>query len=197
MSEAAAHLRRNREGVLLADSLAHPVRFVIDGGSGRLVFPADGTILSAEELVLFVPRESPQDDHELQLLLSTGPATDAAADRWRAYHGQPEFNALASFGIEDAKFDGQVVEEAITAPNPLLPAEGKLCKALNAHRARLAAACLRRTGVDLKDPLAVGVDPFGIDIRARFGIVRIDFDEPVGDPPGALAAIEGLLGSVS
>ena len=32
------------------------------------------------------------------------------------------------------------------------------------------------------DALCVGVDPFGIDVKARFGIVRLEF------PPGIVAA---------
>ena len=77
---------------------------MLEGEAGRVVFPADGTILQAEELVLFVPRESPEDDHELQLLLSTGDAGEGAVDRWRAYHGSPRLNGFGAFAIEGAKY---------------------------------------------------------------------------------------------
>jgi hypothetical protein len=194
LTDAAAHLRHNRQGVLLADALAVPTPFVLDGVTARVVFPADGTVLRAEELVFFIPRESPSDDHELQLLLSAGEATEAAADRWRAYHGQPRFNAFGAFAIEDVKFDGQVVEEAISTPNPLTGIEGTLCKMVNADRACLAAACARITGVQLNEPLAVGVDAFGVDVKSRFGIVRLDFAAPIADRHAAEHAIAVLLG---
>jgi hypothetical protein len=197
MLEAAAHLRRNREGVLLADNLAIPVRFVVEGEAGRIVFPADGTIMGAEELVLFVPGEAPENDNELQLLLSAGLASESAADRWRAYHGQPTFQSFGSFAIEDSKFDGVVVEAAISGPSPLVPIEGRLCKRLNADRARLAKACLRISGVEVKEPLAVGVDGHGVDVRARFGIVRIEFADPVDNQASAEWAIDELLGGGS
>lgn len=193
MTDAAAHLRHNRQAVLLADSLVVPTLFVLDGATACIVFPADGTILEAEQLVLFVPRESPDDDHELQLLLSAARATEAAADRWRAYHGQPRFNAFGAFAIEGVKFNGQVIETPITTPNPLTRIEGSLCKRLNTDLARLAAACLRATGVEVKEPFAVGVDAFGVDVKARFGIIRLDFASPITDGPSAELAIESLL----
>ena len=180
--------------MLLADALAHAVRFTIDSATGRLVFPTEGSIDQAEELVLFVPRESPMDDHELQLLLSTGEASEAAADRWRAYHGNPKTRTFGAFGIEDVKFDGQVVEQAITGPNPLAAIEGRLCRSLNAARAGVAAACRRIAGVDVQEPLVVGVDAFGVDVKARFGIVRLEFDEYAADEASATRAIAQLLG---
>lgn len=193
MTDGAAHLRRNREGVLLADGLAVPVRFVIDGRSGKLVFPADGTVLEAEELVLCVPREAPQDDHELQLLLSAGEASEEASDRWRAYHGQPRFTRFGSFGIEGGKFDGVVMEQAISPSNPVVGAEGKLCKRLNTDTRALGAACRRLAGVEVRGPLAVGVDAFGVDVKARFGIVRIEFPKRVDTVVAAEQAIEDML----
>ena len=170
-----------------------PIRFVIDGGTGRLVFPADGTMQGAENLVLFVPREQPEDDHELQLMLSAGPATEAAADRWRAYHGQPRVSAFGSFGIEGVKYDGEVVEDAVSGPNALAGVEGKLCKRLNADLPGLAAACVRAAGVHVKDPLAVGVDEFGVDLKARFGIVRLEFGT-VASVADVERMVEALLG---
>lgn len=193
MNTAAAHLRRHREGVLLADETAHGVRFVLEGESGRVVFPADGTIMEAEELVLFVPRESPADDHELQLLLSAGRASEGAVDRWRAYHGAPRMNGFGAFTIEGAKFDGAVVEETLTMTNPLMRVEGRLCRMINSDRAALAGACARWAGVEVKEPLAVGVDAHGMDVKARFGIVRLEFPGPVSDESAAERAIAALL----
>ncbi len=35
-----------------------------------------------------------------------------------------------------------------------------------------------KTNVDVSDPFVVGVDSLGIDVRAPFGIVRIQADTP-------------------
>lgn len=183
--------------MLLADGTAHEVRFVIDGEAGRIVFPADGSILQAEDLVLFVPRESPSDDHELQLLLSTEGAnpdgSGGAVDRWRAYHGSPRVNGFGAFAIDGAKFDGNIVEDKLTGPNPLVRIEGRLCRAMNTDRALLSAACSRLIGVEVKEPLAVGVDSHGVDVKARFGIVRLEFASPARDEAEALRQIDSLL----
>ena len=38
--------------------------------------------------------------------------------------------------------------------------------------------CLSKTNIDVTNPLVVGVDPLGVDIRAPFGIVRVQADVP-------------------
>jgi hypothetical protein len=195
VSDAALEFfRSHRLGVLLADELAEPIRFVTDA-AGRLVFPAIGAVLAAESLVLFVPEEAPDGD-ELQLMLSAEEANaeDEACDRWRTYHGEPRLSKWAVCTIEGAKLAGEVVEhEALAAPNPLRRDEGRLCRMLNADRPALVAAVRRRLGVEISDPLAVGVDSGGFDVRARFGIVRVPFDRSAPNAQDATAMIEAIL----
>jgi hypothetical protein len=51
----------------------------------------------------------------------------------------------------------------------------------------------RRVGVEIGDPMAVGVDPGGFDVRARFGIVRVPFDRSAPTAQDAAAMIETIL----
>jgi hypothetical protein len=158
-----------------------------------VVFPTNPIVFEGEA-VLFTPEES---DQALQLLLlprPTDPDTDEACDRWKAYHGTPAYPRWASCGIESARLGDDVVEgEALMVPNPLRAAEPALCKRLNADRARLTRLCHRATGVEIPGPLAVGVDPDGVDVKARFGIVRVLFGAPAPTGEAAGAAIDALL----
>lgn len=196
---ALNHLRRNREGVLLADGLAERIRFVICGRRGHIVFPTHPACIHASEIVLFIPEEDPAGEPELQLLLAPGEVDalcDENCDRWKAYHGDPLHTHWACCEIESARFDGEVIDEApLMQPNPLVDAERKLCKDLNADRPRLAEICLARTGVAPREPVAVGLDPGGIDVRARFGIIRVPFEHEASTPEDATQMIHALLQS--
>jgi hypothetical protein len=191
-------LRSQHEGTLSADGAIEKLRFVIDGATGRVVFPAHASVLEAEELVLFVPEEAPQMGPELQLLLSRNDldADSEPADRWKAYHGDPRQPRWLACTIDGGKFAGEVVEpESLAIENPLRAAEPRLCKRLNADKPALARACERLAKVAVREPLAVGLDPTGIDVRARFGTVHLSFDPFAWTPDAASSAVETLLGS--
>jgi hypothetical protein len=193
--QAREHLRAHREGTLIADELAEPIRFIIDSSTGRVVFPTTPAVAEARQLVLFVPEEDPGDRPELQLLLEAGPASAEACDRWHAYHGEPRLTRWLGCAVESARFAGQVVEtDLMNQPNPLQQMETGLCRLLNADQQRLARLCQARSGVAVRDPRAVGMDDTGIDIRARFGIIRITLDRPASDAADAEQMIRTLLG---
>lgn len=192
-------LRSHREGVLLISGTATRVRFVLDGATGAVVMPLPATLLlapgpEAEDPVLMVAEES---EGSLQLLVrlsELGPEREDVFDRWRAYHGSPRFTRWASLAIESGKMGGEVADGAeLMRPNPLLAVEPALCKRLNADRAALAAACRKRAGLAPAEPVAVGVDPGGVDVRARFGIVRVEFESEARTPEAAAAAVGSLL----
>lgn len=191
-------LRSHHEGTLSADGQIEKTRFVIDGATGRVVLPVHPSTLEAAELVLFVPEEAPQEGPELQLLLlpENLDADSEPADRWKAYHGDPRQPRWLSCAIDSGKFGGDVMEsESLQLANPLLAAEPRLCKRLNSGKPALAALCERAAHVAVRDPLAVGADPTGLDIRARFGIVHIPFAAPAWSPDDASAAIDAMLGT--
>lgn len=192
--DAIRALRSHREGVLACDGVIAAVRFVLDNATGRVVFPSSQLVFEAEERVLFVPQEA---DDALQLLLTPGPADpdrDEACDRWKAYHGTPDHPRWASCAIESGRLEGAVVDgEVLMTPNALAPVEPGICKRLNADRALLTRLAARFAGVEIPEPLCVGVDPGGLDIRARFGIVRVPFSAETPTPDRAAAEIDRLV----
>ena len=43
-----------------------------------------------------------------------------------------------------------------------------------------------RLDLDVEDPVIVAVDPLGVDVRARFDILRLPFGTPIEDPDRVL-----------
>jgi hypothetical protein len=187
-------LRSSRAGVLAAWERVFPVRFVIDAG-GRLIAPLEREAIDAPAgHTLFVPEEA---DKALQLLLQIeglGP-DPASADRWRAYHGTPRSTRWCAMTIESGRLGALVVDGGeLTLVNPLAAAEGGLCRRANADRGALRRGVLRVAGVDVAEPLCVGLDDHGLDVRARFGIVRVRFERAVGSAEDAMRVVDGMLG---
>lgn len=189
----ARELRRHHEGVLVAEHRAVPLRFIIDPATGQVVMPVEGWLVEVPSAVLFLPEER---DDALQALLEqlTGAQPSGAAqDRWCAYHGEPRHRHWACARVTGMRREGNVCDDVETGlVNTLGAAESRLVRSLNARRDALAAACEAVCGVRVSDPCAVGVDPRGIDVRARFGIVRMEF--PVDDAAqGGGGADEGAV----
>lgn len=217
MSESEAHagqkalreFRRWRRGALLADAKPSQVRFVTDPRSGAVVAPVERAVIEAEELVLFVPEET---DEALQLLLEPmrEPPTEELVDRWRIHHGEAPMQVAsldgsddgarpmvwAMFDIEGGRLGGAMVDgEALMIPNPAREIEPKLCKRINADRRLLWRVCRLKTGVDVPadvsgGPVCVGVDPEGLHVRGKMGVLRVEFDREGGDAVGGATAHE-------
>jgi len=47
--------------------------------------------------------------------------------------------------------------------------------------------CFAKTKVEVEEPVVVGVDSLGLDVRATFGIVRVPFDTPMQSSDDVLA----------
>jgi hypothetical protein len=54
-----------------------------------------------------------------------------------------------------------------------------LCIQLNGDIAEIVSACKQIANVEVETPVVVGVDQLGVDVRARFGIVRLESDAPL------------------
>ena len=134
------------------------------------------------------------DAMEVQVTLSRidpdGP-DGGLTDRWRIYHGDPPDAHWARAEIDAARFGQVVIDgEALMRPNPLAEVEARLCRETNReHRSDLVAMC-RRRGTDVQEPLLVGIDPLGFDVRRRFDVARVPADEPMG----TAADVERVLG---
>lgn len=188
-------LRRDRVGVLTCDGTPWDIRFVVDGADGSIVMPLDKRARDAEEFVLWTPDESLA---SLQMLLSLTPADppDAMIDRYAAHHGRPTASAWARASVESARLGGQVADGAdLQQPDPLRHAEAALLRTLNAAPARLERLLRARAGGDAPEPVAVAVDPDGIHVRARFGLVRLEFPRRAADPDDARRLVEAMLAS--
>ncbi len=180
--------------------------FIVDGHRGELVLPVDARDLALAEndadALFCLPDEDP---HSLQLTLSLRDVTDDAAaaewiDRWTAYHATPCLPRarFARGRIVSARLGPHAVDgEALDLRNPLhaCRAEARICRVLNADRAALRRACLAQRRADPTAPLAVGVDRWGVDVKSDFGILRLDFPEPVETEEACERALRTIIES--
>ncbi len=174
--QAYAFLRGHTRGDLRFEEHIGPVRYVI-GPDGRLVGPVTYQMLDAEDTVLFVPAFA-EGAMEVQVTLSAldpdGPE-GALTDRWRIYHGDPHEAHWAWLDPDAARYGKWViVGEALRRSNPLAADEARLCRQINqGPRDELGRVCRYFAEADVEEPLVVGVDPLGFDVRRRFDVVRV------------------------
>ena len=190
-----ASLRSFTTGTVLCDGVPEPARFVHDPRDGRIVLPLDPRLSSCEAIVVCLPDDSFETSMRVLLHTRRLPEHDLGEDVYLAYHGEAPSGVVLHGAIDSVKLDdSRVIEgELVMLANPLWSETPSLCKALNASRDRLRDAVNRRTSVEVDSPIAVGVDPFGVDVRARFGVVRVPFDAAVTGPDDARRAIEQML----
>jgi len=187
-------LRRHRTGDLLADGTPTPVRFIIDGRSGAFVLPAERSFFEADETVLWIPRERYESFQVLVRLEPLEHEFDEAKDRYLAYHGKHEAYRWARASIESARREGVVSDaDELMRVNLLHAEETRLCKLLNADKDRLARLCEDMVKTRPRDPVAVGVDEDGIDVRASVGVMRLEMPRRARNADDAEAMIRGLL----
>jgi hypothetical protein len=205
---AAAHafLRAHTTAELRFDEHLRPLHYVI-APDGRPVAPVMVAMIESMDTVLYVP-ECTEDAMECSVTLlpfdEAGPEGHLC-DRWRIHHGEPPDVRWAVLSIDAARYHGMIIDgEALMTPNPLAADEAALCRWVNRERTgELRAAARRVTGVDVPEPKLVAVDPGGLDVRARFGILRVPLPasgateaaegEPAPDAAWARAAIDRLL----
>jgi len=195
LDEALRSLRAHRAGELLFDEHVRPLKFVAEPSTGRLFAPVMVAMLHASQHVLCLPRD---EDDAMRVLVTPEetPGDTALADRWRIFHGEPDDVRWAILWTDFAKWRNMVCDgDAMLTPNALVEAEPSLCKAANADKQALRALCERAAGVDVEAPVCVGVDPFGLHIRGRFQVHRIEFAEPADAPEDAERALAAMLGA--
>lgn len=198
MNSPAADLefavRADRRAVLMIDGTPYERKTVLDNRLSRFVFPVPTLALDADEVVIHIPEER---DDSLQVLVSPFEIdgnTEAAADRWRIYHGsEPDAHWVAAEPIGLRMGPMVAGGDEVDLANRLADDEPRLCKRFNAEPARIGALAhrfdMRAHGVCT----LVGVDHLGLDIRSRWDIVRVPFGEPITDAAQAEQRIEDLL----
>jgi hypothetical protein len=166
-------LRRWYGGCYAAGGLVHRVAFVLDA-RGLPVTALPRAALDHEHATLFIPEES---DEALQILVAPHPIpeSDPAVDRFLIYHGRSEGLVWTRLEVLGARLGAKVFDpEEVAAANPWTGVEPALCRRLNSDRALLARA------VRTDDPSvrSVGVDPWGMDVRLRWEVLRVPWPEP-------------------
>lgn len=184
----------HRTGVLMLDGTVEAALFTIDGAEGGLVLDVPGRAFEADQWVLHVPEEGPGC---VQALLEANALDERvhgrAVDKHMATHGKARHPCWAYCRVVAARLGNAVVEgEEIDLRNPLHGAEFRLCRALNADRAMLAAMCLRACGRAIESPMAVGIDRYGIEVRTTFGVVRLAFTSEATTETEAEALIASM-----
>lgn len=201
---ARARLLAYLAGMMVCEAGAEPARLVVAEAGGSVTLPMHHDLDEAGHWSFAAPQEL---DPAIELSLEPlDPAADELpepgeleADRWMAYHGStPPRCRLVSLGVAFARYadDGgntRVAGDVLT-PNPLRSHVPGLCKLLNADKARLADACARLTGVRPESPIAVGVDEWGVHVKAAFDVLRLGFEEPAMDEAVARERIGEVLG---
>lgn len=201
MSRGVRLLRTYHEGTLQYLERRAEVRFVVEAATGQLLLPVESALAnSGEDMVIWCPRE---DDWEVQISFLARvvdrPESLEGTDRWLAYHAASGMASKMTWvrgEIEGLKTrDAVYGPEDCVAANPLGRGEYALIKRMNADRDALSHAVKRHHGITPADPLCVGVDPWGVDVRARFGIVRLEFADGIAalTPEAAQREVERLL----
>ncbi len=201
---ARARVLTHLAGMLVCEAGAEPARLVVAEAGGSVTMPMHRDLDEAGQWSFAAPQEmDPAIELSLEPLDGSGGAlpepSEIEADRWLAYHGStPPRCRLVSLAVSFVRFadeDGRTrVAEGVLTPNPLRSAVPGLCKFLNGDTARLADACARLTGVRPESPVAVGIDEWGVHVRAAFDVLRLGFDEPAMDEAAARERIGEVLG---
>lgn len=186
-------LHGNLAGYLRFDGDRLPLK-VAPLSDGHLVAPVMVAMLTATDLVLELPDDG---DDDLHLMVSLEPFDargegGAWSDRWRAYHGQPEDVNWARMMIDAARFRGHYIDGSVLMrANPLAGEEAALCRRVNSEfTANLARYMVATTNRDAEAPVLVGVDPWGLDVRRRFEVVRVGSPSPWADAAAVLATLQ-------
>ena len=175
------YLRSNSTATVKFNENMHDVSYVINR-HGMLVIPAMVAMLQPCDIVMFIPEycEECMEMHiSVQEFKEEGDCA-SFADRWQVYHGISPDVQWAVVEIDAARFHETFIDgENLQRENLLFEIESVLCKELNEnHVEDVQVICKKLTNVEVQDPVVVGVDPLGIDIRASFGIIRVPADSP-------------------
>lgn len=198
LARARTLLRAHTTGTLLCDSTPYEVLYIIDPCDGALLICVEHESYDADDCVLVVPHDRFDSPMRITLALREEPES-MASDRFLAYHQRQDNPCWTRGIISFVKLDsGGVADgEALMRPNPLLDAIPRLCKQLNNDQRALREVANLLAGVRIEQPVAVGVDEEGCDVRAEFGVVRVQWPAPVENADACEEVIKTLFNEVS
>ncbi len=179
VDDAIAFLRANLCGTLRFESDFLPIKVVVDQ-DGSLIASVMAAMLESFDTTLYLPDENESGLHlgvSLEEFQPNG-ANAHRCDRWQIYHGEPPDVRWARMSIDAARFDTIFIDgAAMMRVNPLAACSNHVIRAVNANRQALRRFCAEGAGFEIADPVLVGVDPFGFDVRRAFDIVRVESEE--------------------
>ena len=190
---AIEFLHGHLSGYVKFDGERVAVKFIV-ASDGALVMPVMEAMLLAMETVLELPND---DDDSMHLIVTLSRQSETGifaqwCDRWRAYHGEPEDVRWASVAIDSGRLAGWFLDDqAMMKANPLAADESALLKQFNAKPRMLLKTLCATNKVECEDPIAVGVDAGGIDIRRMHDVGRLPFPLPFENAEQVRSFIEG------
>lgn len=172
-TEVERALRSHTTATVQFGTATENLKYVLDADA-QPIAPATRSMLGGADVILLIPEQTQIEIEAMVTPLEIDPDS-AEADRWRIYHGEPPSSLFARFFLEALSYGTHVVDgEAFSNLNPLAACEAALCREMNQTRRRDLQALTRHFAhVEVAEPLLVGVDAFGFDIRANLGIIRI------------------------
>lgn len=188
--------RRHTRGVLSADEVILPCALVWQPRSGHAILSVPPYWVHAADLVLSLPDDGAPEVEASCVARELDASTDESVDWYRAYHGDGAHPRWIELRAECWRMGGAVWDgDEVTFANPLIVEIGALCRELNAAPGVLQRACEMMHHFTPETPVCVGVDQFGLDVRTRFQVVRVEFPEacPTGD--AVRRSIRGFLAS--
>ncbi len=190
-------LRGNLAGFIRFDGERIPIK-IAPLPDGRFVASVMVAMQIAADTVLELPDDGDADLHLMVSLEKFDERTEpnGCADRWRTYHGDPPDVNWAWITIDAAKFQGYFIDgEVFHRPNTLEKGGSTISRMLNQTKLDAIRAAIRtQFRIDAADPVVVGVDPDGFDVRRQIDVLRLN--APAGtvisDEKSALATLATL-----
>ena len=183
--KAWTFLRSNTTCTLQFGENMEEMSYVISP-EGNLVISVMVAMLQPCDTIMYIP-EYGEDCMEMHVSLeqfSEYGSDGFLADKWQVYHGEPPDVQWARVNIDAARFHQMFIDgEFLQQKNQLHEQEVLICKELNTSMLKkVQEYCVAVTKVEVENPIVVGVDSYGVDLRATFGIVRIPFSSPLQTP---------------
>jgi hypothetical protein len=184
-------------GTMLVDSVPYDMLYIVDPRTGSLVLTIEDDMLSADDVVLVIPKDTFDAPIRVSLELDTE-INEETCDRFLAYHLDQPMARWSRGHINFAKIEsGDVInQDQLEVPNRLIGELPMLCRRLNSDPKALREVCKLLTRAQVDEPIAVGIDPLGFDVRGQFGVLRVEFPSPVEHASQAEDVIAALYGGV-
>jgi len=179
IDDAIAFLHANLCGTIRFESEFRPIKIVVQP-DGKLVASVMSAMLQSFDTTLYLTDENESGLHLEVSLEEFQPKGDDAllCDRWQIYHGEPPDVRWARISIDAARFAGLFLDgDALMLANPLAECSSKVLREVNADKVSLRRFCAEHAGMEIDEPVLVGVDAYGFDVRRAFDVIRIPSED--------------------